>query len=480
MAVIALLCALSSFLIAILCNNYPTDVHVRRATFSARPSSIFTLPGSGGPILTTMQNVGDQKRFTPSVRLLTPSDFLAIKTSSTPAYIKIDPAGCTTTCEKLNTFWEMFASVNFPGRVWLLECIRHPEICIEIGAMFNVDVSGSLIEAWTGHEFVRFFGPKVLPALFVWLMNIDKELHRSLERQRRATEVDPALLPTLDGVKPVHAYEQPNDALNQLLTTGVLRLQEVLPSSATDALAGFVDSSLRSAKAAVERGEVKENHFFKPSFSWARHRYELKLQLGSSAAAALTHILAFLRPLYTEALGDDAELYELSALISEPGADGEAVHIRHNYGPGAGLANVVSAYVALHDVEPDMGPIIFMPRSGAVVDVAEQPSPEQSHAAPNELGGRQAALLRKGEMVLFDPGLQQYYSANRSGKRHALLVLSFKTRHEDAVITHYADEIVSLLPAVLQRAYTLADLTDPPDVGPDEPRLAVAAPTHAA
>lgn len=141
-----------------------------------------------------------------------------------------------------------------------------------------------------------------------------------------------------------------------------------------------------------------------------------------------------LRPALNELLGDDAELFELAALVSDPGAPRQPMHpdtTRRKDAPeGADAPAVVTAFVALQDVDEEMGPTVFLPRSQRAeahaafyADDASVAKSELLRTAPQALG-----LLRTGDASLFDSRLLHAGGANTSPRRRVLFYFSFKVR----------------------------------------------------
>lgn len=154
-----------------------------------------------------------------------------------------------------------------------------------------------------------------------------------------------------------------------------------------------------------------------------------------------------LRPMLGDVLGDDAELFELAALVSDPGAPRQPMHpdtTRQKDAPGDGgegasaggvggegdAPAVVTAFVALQDVDEEMGPTVFLPRSQSAeahaAFYADDASGSTTKAellrtAPQALG-----LLRTGDASLFDSRLLHAGGANRSPRRRVLFYFSFK------------------------------------------------------
>jgi ectoine hydroxylase-related dioxygenase (phytanoyl-CoA dioxygenase family) len=131
-------------------------------------------------------------------------------------------------------------------------------------------------------------------------------------------------------------------------------------------------------------------------------------------------------------LGKQAVLYELSSLISDPGSQRQVVHPDTPYGGagGAGQSEPVlfSAFVALQDVELDMGPTLFLPRTHTEAMHAQfidqrAGKDELLRTVPVVCG-----LLPKGSATIFDSRLLHAGSANRSaaGRSRALFYFTFK------------------------------------------------------
>merc|ERR1712048_967032 len=121
--------------------------------------------------------------------------------------------------------------------------------------------------------------------------------------------------------------------------------------------------------------------------------------------------------------GLDAELWELGVVVSEPGAAQQPVHF------DAPERYLFTAFVALQDITPEMGPTIFLP--GTHVDVAhrqfaEQPSKFMEAVEPT------FALLDAGDAVVYDSMILHCGGANKSNKTRALMYITFRHPAVDA------------------------------------------------
>ena len=135
-----------------------------------------------------------------------------------------------------------------------------------------------------------------------------------------------------------------------------------------------------------------------------------------------------LRPAFVACLGEGAQLYELAALISDPGSPQQPFHPDTPYRDDQGVA-VLTAFIALQPVDETMGPTLFVPGSHTA----------EAHAAFNQRddgGDARLAVLRRqpvwraalgaGDVALFDSRLIHCGSANRSPRRRVLFYISFR------------------------------------------------------
>ena len=89
-------------------------------------------------------------------------------------------------------------------------------------------------------------------------------------------------------------------------------------------------------------------------------RYDLKLLLQPPVTEAIQEALGSLQELCIEMLGVDAELFELAVLVSDPGAKNQRVHPDTQYSESP---VVLSAFIALQDIDETMGPTTYLPRT---------------------------------------------------------------------------------------------------------------------
>jgi len=134
--------------------------------------------------------------------------------------------------------------------------------------------------------------------------------------------------------------------------------------------------------------------------------------------------------LITNLLGADAELYELSALISDPGSKRQTIHpdTPHNDNDDS-PPSLLTFFVALQDVTQEMGPTVFLPATNNKL----------SHDSLNDKAFRDEflsksavvqALLDAGDCSIFDSRTLHCGTGNESETRRTLFYVSFRNVHE--------------------------------------------------
>lgn len=139
-------------------------------------------------------------------------------------------------------------------------------------------------------------------------------------------------------------------------------------------------------------------------------------------------------------------MYELAALISDPGSRAQPLHADFPYCDGEGAALVI-AFVALQDVEADMGPTDIIPRTHTAEAHARFNGAERLalvRECPNTRG-----LLGTGDANMIDARTLHCGGGNGSLKRRVLFYCSFLRRGRATAGTH------SLLPALRSAGYAL-------------------------
>lgn len=230
---------------------------------------------------------------------------------------------------------------------------------------------------------------------------------------------------------PLQAYDaNPTSAVRDFGVTG---MPGVLSPQTASELFIFVQSEFARSCALVDpasRRECFSAGLFqqRASADQPQTRWDLKLPLAPIVRKALrellfgptSHLGAALMSL---AGGSEAELWELAAIISAPGAVPQVVHRDTEYSEEPCL---FTAFVALHDVSREMGPTRFLLGSHTQ---AAQMRFDSDPAAFLSTADSVVSILKTGDASLFDSRLLHCGGANRSNSFRVLLTVTFRHVH---------------------------------------------------
>lgn len=262
-------------------------------------------------------------------------------------------------------------------------------------------------------------------------------------------------------------YDQGAAATSSLEEDGIVRLNGVISPQVASEVLLHVNDSLKTALRDVQDKPVHlwETHF--GNVLSRSNRYDIKLSLKAPPVRdALECMLKTLEPIIARSLGEDAELYELAALISLPGAARQPVHPDTPITPGKGTdgngPTILTAFCALQDIDGAMGPTLFLPAThnedahsnfftydnfdlafSAAADDDDEGGADEIEQDRSERLARVAALLDKwstwrgelstGDVSLFDSRCLHAGEANTSERQRVLFYCSFiRAAHADA------------------------------------------------
>lgn len=188
------------------------------------------------------------------------------------------------------------------------------------------------------------------------------------------------------------------------------------------------------------------------------NRCDLLLPLkGSRGLQTALHELFVSSPLLSNLLvialgGDDATLYELSALISEPGSPRQPVHPDNPYQEHTPLLTV---FIALQDITTHMGPTTFLPHTHTAAahhqfdDIAQRDALLRTSSSV-------VALLQAGDAALFDSRTLHCGGANdeHRGATRVLLYASFRNPRATESIGNVGSLMQGVKPMTLRELKT--------------------------
>lgn len=227
----------------------------------------------------------------------------------------------------------------------------------------------------------------------------------------------------------------PAASVEALHGDGVVLVPHALSTATTATLRAHLESKLSASLASVASGAISESDQFGPVLC-RKHRHDLKLALEPAVADALAEALQALGPFIRGALEcEEPLLTELGGIRSTEGAPRQPVH--RDLGTGfSRRPSVLTAFVALQDIDEEMGPTTFWP--GTHTD-------PQAHAAIRS-GKKKAKLLREhpirlgtmpgGSSTLYNVHLLHAGGANKSSRCRWLLYMSFAPGPERFSVAH--------------------------------------------
>lgn len=230
---------------------------------------------------------------------------------------------------------------------------------------------------------------------------------------------------------------------------GYVIVPGVLPEATCGPLLVHLRKRRKEILAGVAAGRLEEEQCLGPIKS-REHRADLFLSLCPTVCAALRSILGELEPLlrhflrpcdvrdaageYSDAPPLDvaqATLVELSSLHSLPGSEAQEKHSDTKaISPDHSTRCIVTCFVALQDIELEMGPTLLWPathvsREHYCVEYATVEARSRGVAS-------KPALLRKGDVLVMDSRLVHCGGANRSDTDRVLFYLSWKVPGSDS------------------------------------------------
>jgi ectoine hydroxylase-related dioxygenase (phytanoyl-CoA dioxygenase family) len=256
---------------------------------------------------------------------------------------------------------------------------------------------------------------------------------------------------------------------NVLKNEGLVRIDNVLSDSVTDKLRAFV-YDIRATEGNKANATGMQGKF--PTI----RRWDLSIPLfeytaqGAATTATTVAHHALTNILVTTVVGetmrsflgtDQAELYELSSYISDPGSSRQVVHSDTPcFGTNDDQPILCTCFIALQDVRMDMGPTAWLPKTNtyAIHDLyfgedGQATTPQKDHFLQTHESV--VGILPKGSCVLFDSRLLHCGTANKSmNDSRALFFFSFQ--HPGIVLSNPGGDNASIRPDLKGR-FRLSD-----------------------
>lgn len=209
-----------------------------------------------------------------------------------------------------------------------------------------------------------------------------------------------------------------------LSTDGVVRINQCISPEQCALLASHITNELKISLAQVDRGEVNALDRFSSLLS-SSNRYDFKLPLDDTIQSCLKGLFrkgTVLGSTLSSTIGDKAELFELAAFVTLPGADRQCVHADTIF---TKQPVVFTIALALQDVTEDMGPTLFFPETHT----------KQMHRSFDNAKTKdrfllktphKLSLLQTGDVHLYDSRCLHCGTENLSNRPRVLFYVSFR------------------------------------------------------
>ena len=263
-----------------------------------------------------------------------------------------------------------------------------------------------------------------------------------------------------------HLAEDPSTTHAQTLASrGCARVDKGLSISTAQNLQQFIDDTLE-----VYLEEV--NSFVQPrNFRFAnvlekQNRFDMLLPFDDNAEIpssspvmdAMGELLldgGKIFPIISELLGEDAVLYELACLISDPGSKRQEIHPDIVFRPGS--IPLVACFVSLQDIDATMGPTVFIPDT---VSEDHHRRINDSILADEMLKTIPSCIstLDMGDCSLYNPMVLHAGGGNESDRRRRLFYFTFLRADVDDPSSDFNPG--SINPVLKQRNLTLAQVRE--------------------
>jgi Phytanoyl-CoA dioxygenase (PhyH) len=214
---------------------------------------------------------------------------------------------------------------------------------------------------------------------------------------------------------------KPIGVKNLLLRDGVVCISNVLSSATADAMFPLVRDVEETAVTDIEAGTADVNDRF-GKVNNRRKRADLFLPYDNLVVqAAVKEAVSNLKPLLL-ALDDMEEsgvLHELSSIVSDGGSPRQCLHCDTPYLEG--VKPLYTFFMALQDVEDDMGHTTFLPgtMTSEVHGIFNSGEKQKNNLIAMSPAFR--SNLKKGDVAIFDSRLLHCGGANESEDKRRIL-----------------------------------------------------------
>ena len=214
---------------------------------------------------------------------------------------------------------------------------------------------------------------------------------------------------------------KPAGVKNLLLRDGVVSIANVLSGALADTVFPIVREVEETAITDIEAGTADVNDRF-GKVNNRRKRADLFLPFDNPAIqSALREVISNLKPLLLqlEGMEEVGVLHELSSIVSDGGSPRQCLHCDTPYLDG--VKPLYTFFVALQDVDDDMGHTTFLPgtMTPEVHGIFNSGEKQKNNLIAMSPAFR--SNLKKGDVAIFDSRLLHCGGANESEDKRRIL-----------------------------------------------------------
>jgi Phytanoyl-CoA dioxygenase (PhyH) len=200
-------------------------------------------------------------------------------------------------------------------------------------------------------------------------------------------------------------FEEAKSHATRIRKEGLVRIDNVLSPSLADRMFQFVSDLREESLQRISEGALQHSDRF-ADVLLRSNRCDLKIPLGKNGALK-TPVIESLYSVFCESpvketisnafQSNQAVLYELSCLISDPGSQRQVMHPDNPFIQGRIDPTLLTCFIALQDIDVMMGPTVYLPRTHTAVAhaaFAQEQSPTSMDASGRERLSPKDELLR--------------------------------------------------------------------------------------
>jgi len=250
----------------------------------------------------------------------------------------------------------------------------------------------------------------------------------------------------------------PEEAVANMRQQGAVRLASVISEELCDRLLDAVNQQLADSLDNLDTNQLLPESGF-GTVLVRNNRYDMYVKNEGVYQEALNESLqsgvlgGFFKELWK---GQDLSMgavRELSTLIADQGAPRQPLHPDVHYHP---YPQLYTCFIALQDVEEDMGPTVFLTGTNTEEAHEQFNGPDKGKREFLQTCSYKSSLLKKGDCAIFEARLLHCGSANNSDKRRIMFYITFQDPNylnvhekcglceEDQQLSKFADLDLSL------------------------------------